>query len=59
MELLMLLYADDLALLASSAEGLAAAMGVLQQVAAEWGMAINYPKTKAVAFGTSSSQASQ
>lgn len=49
--LLMLLYADDLALLADSQEGLEAAMGVLQGVAAEWGMAINYPKTKAVAFG--------
>jgi hypothetical protein len=49
--LLMLLYADDLALLADSQEGLEAAMGVLQQVAAEWGMAINYPKTKAVVFG--------
>ena len=47
----MLLYADDLALLADSQEGLEAAMGVLQGVAAEWGMAINYPKTKAVAFG--------
>jgi hypothetical protein len=49
--LLLLLYADDLALLADSREGLEAAMGVLQQVAAEWGMVINYPKTKAVAFG--------
>jgi hypothetical protein len=54
--LLMLLYADDLALLESSGEGLEAAMGVLQQVAAEWGMSINYPKTKAVAFGHSEQQ---
>ena len=52
MAMLMLLYADDLVLMADSAEGLAAALEVLEGVAAEWGMQMNYPKTKAVRFGS-------
>jgi len=48
---LMLLYADDLVLLADSEAALAAALAELEAAAAEWGMCINYSKTKAVVFG--------
>ena len=51
--MLMLLYADDLVLIADSDEGLAAALAVLEEVATEWGMQMNYSKTKAVRFGGS------
>jgi len=48
--LLMLLYADDMALLANSQKGLETALAALEQVGREWGMSINYPKTQGVVF---------
>ena len=42
---LMLLYADDLVLLAPDSESLEAALLVLDQVAREWAMPVNYDKT--------------
>jgi len=51
MSTLMLMYADDLVLVADSAPGLHTALQVLEQVAKEWGMQLNYTKTKAMVFG--------
>ena len=45
-DLAMLLYADDLVLLAPSLEALTAALDVLEEVAAEWGLTINHDKTE-------------
>jgi hypothetical protein len=50
-DLLLLLYADDLVLLADSAEALQAALLELEAVAREWGMQLNYAKTKVMVFG--------
>jgi hypothetical protein len=41
-----LLYADDMALLATSAEGLQAQLGLLQQYCERWGLTVNTVKTK-------------
>ena len=41
-----LLYADDMALLATSAEGLQAQLGLLQQYCESWGLTVNTVKTK-------------
>jgi hypothetical protein len=49
--ILMLLYADDLVLMADSAAGLATALRILEHTAREWGMHLNYTKTEAVVFG--------
>jgi hypothetical protein len=51
MALLMLLYADDMALLAMSEAQLKAALLALEQLAREWGMSINYPKTQCMIIG--------
>ena len=48
--ILMLLYADDLVIMADSAADLQAALMELEAAAAEWGMQLNYDKTKAVVF---------
>ena len=42
---LMLLYADDLVLLAPDSQSLEAALLVLDQVARMWAMSVNYDKT--------------
>lgn len=47
---LMLLYADDLVILADDAAALQLALLELEAAAAEWGMQLNYDKTKAVVF---------
>jgi hypothetical protein len=47
---LMLLYADDLVIMADSQADLRLAMLELEATAAEWGMQLNYDKTKAVVF---------
>ena len=47
----MLLYADDLVLLAPSRSDLKTALKELERITREWGMADNYPKTQAVVFG--------
>lgn len=47
-DLAMLLYADDLALLAHNLEALAAALDTLEEVAAEWDRTINHDKTELV-----------
>jgi len=52
--ILLLLYADDLVLLADSAEDLGLALRVLEEIAACWGMCLNYGKTEAVVFGAQS-----
>ena len=49
--MLLLLYADDLVLLADSAADLNTALRVLEATATEWGMQLNYSKTKVVVFG--------
>ena len=41
-----LLYADDMAPLATSAEGLQAQLGLLQQYCERWGLTVNTVKTK-------------
>src|SRR3569833_423762 len=51
MDILMLLYADDLVLMADSAAGLKLALEILEQTSGEWCMEINYSKTEAVVFG--------
>jgi hypothetical protein len=48
--LLMLLYADDMVLLAPSAAALHVALLALERITCDWGMAINYDKTKIVVF---------
>lgn len=45
-----LLYADDLALVSTSAKGLQAQLDVLQGYAAKWRLTVNIGKTKAVVF---------
>ena len=50
-----LLYADDLALVATSPEGLQAQLDLLQAYAAKWRLTVNIDKTKAVVFRTSAS----
>jgi len=49
---LMLLYADDLVVLADSAEGLQQALLALEELARQWGMQLNYAKTKCMVIGT-------
>lgn len=49
-----LLYADDLALMALTAEGLQKQMMVLQRFARDWGLTINVTKTKSMVFGKGS-----
>ena len=56
MAMLMLLYADDMVLLADSSAGLLKALLILEQTAGEWGMALNYDKTKVVVFGSGDQQ---
>ena len=51
LSMLMLLYADDLVLLAPSRSDLKTALEELERITREWGMAVNYPKTEAVVFG--------
>jgi hypothetical protein len=51
MFVLMLLYADDLALTAGSAEALETALRTLEATAGEWGMQLNYGKTVVVRTG--------
>ena len=46
----MLLYADDLVLLAHSCSDLKTALEELERITREWGMVVNYPKTEAVVF---------
>ena len=48
--LYVLLYADNLALVASSPEGLQAQLYLLHAYTAEWKLAVNIDKTKAVVF---------
>jgi len=55
--LLLLLYADDLALMADSADGLRTALLVLESAAVEWGMQLNYGKTEVVVFGAAAGNA--
>ena len=59
MAMLLVLYADDLVLLADSAEGLNTALVILEQTSGEWGMTVNYDKTKVVQFGISEQQHQQ
>ena len=49
-----LLYADDLALVATSPEGLQAQLDLLHAYAAKWKLTVNIDKTKAVIFRQSS-----
>ena len=49
--LMMLLYADDLVLLAPSRSDLTTALEELERITRKWGMMVNYPKTEAVVFG--------
>ena len=51
LSMLMLLYVDDLVLLAPSRSDLKTALEELERITREWGMVVNYPKTKAVVFG--------
>ena len=51
---LVLLYADDLALVATSLEGLQAQLDLLHAYAAKWKLTVNIDKTKAVVFRQSS-----
>jgi hypothetical protein len=51
MFVLMLLYADDLVLLAATDTALEAALRTLEATATEWGMQLNYSKTVAVRMG--------
>jgi hypothetical protein len=53
---LMLLYADDLVLLADDAAALRTALLQLEAVATDWGMSLNYSKTKVVRFGATEQQ---
>ena len=48
--LLALLYADDLALVSTSPEGLQAQLDVLHAYASKWRLTVNIGKTKAVTF---------
>jgi hypothetical protein len=57
--ILMLLYADDLVLMADSAAGLAAALRILEHTAREWCMHLNYTKTQAMVFGDAEHQHSE
>ena len=59
MAILMLMYADDLVLMADNAAGLEIALRVLEQTAEEWGMKLNYTKTQAVVFGNSGQERTQ
>ena len=43
--MLMLLYADDLVLLAPSRSDLTTALEELERITRKWGMVVNYPKT--------------
>jgi hypothetical protein len=52
--LLALLYADDLALVATSARGLQQQLDVLHDYARQWGLTVNVAKTKAVIFRAAS-----
>ena len=47
----MLLYADDLVLLAPSRSDLTTALEELERITRKWGMVVNYPRTEAVVFG--------
>ena len=49
LRMLMLLYADDLVLLAPSRSDLT--LEELERITRKWGMMVNYPKTEAVVFG--------
>jgi Reverse transcriptase (RNA-dependent DNA polymerase) len=49
--ILALLYADDLVLLATSLEDLQRALTILERITREWGLQLNYSKTKAMMFG--------
>jgi hypothetical protein len=49
--ILALLYADNLVLLASSLEDLHIAMTILERITGDWGLHLNYSKTKAMVFG--------
>ena len=49
-----LLYADDLAMVATSPEGLQAQLDLLHAYAAKWKLTVNIDKTKAVIFRQSS-----
>jgi hypothetical protein len=55
--LLLELYADDLVLLADSAADLRTTLRVTESTGAEWGMQLNYAKTKAITFGGQQLQA--
>ena len=59
MAILMLMYADDLVLMADNAAGLEIALRVLEQTAEEWGMKLNYTKTQAMVFGNSGQERTQ
>jgi len=50
--LLALLYADDLALVSTSLEGLQHQLDVLRDYARQWGLTVNIGKTKAVIYRT-------
>lgn len=54
--MLILLYADDMVLMADSAAGLAAALRILEQVATAWCMQLNYTKTECMVFGSNVQQ---
>ena len=51
LSMLMLLYAEDLGLLAPGRSDLKTALEELERITREWSMAINYPKTEAMVFG--------
>jgi len=54
--LLMLLYADDLVLMAQDAASLQLALGIFEATAAAWGLQLNHGKTKVVVFGQPAQQ---
>ena len=51
LSMLMLLYVDDLVLLAPNSAILKTALEELERVIRKWGMVINYPKTEAMVVG--------
>jgi hypothetical protein len=51
LQLLMLLYADDMVLFAPDATALQAALLIFERVACDWGLTVNYGKTKVMVVG--------
>ncbi|MDD2611131.1 MAG: reverse transcriptase family protein, partial [Giesbergeria sp.] len=55
-DLALLLYADDLVLLAPSRHQLVAALNLLEEVASEWGLIINFSKTEVMVINPAAAQ---